>query len=254
MTAGRSSEVIGRESSAVFSTTRSFTNTNPAMLSRLSRNTGNREYSCSRNSARKSPIVAASGMATMSGRGVITSRTSVSPKSTMLWSSRRSSPSIRPSCSPVFRYAFVASLASSAASSGVVAAVGRFADIICAVHRENGPRVRAIGLNVGSRISRTRSGSRATMASGSSSSTMTMKAATLTSTSATSRKLDGADRHRQERGGCRRDQSEQQTERREQQHRVVEVGRRCPGRPLRSATRRSDNLISALKAASMAPR
>ena len=28
------------------------------------------------------------GMATMSGRGVITSRTSVSPKSTMLWSSR----------------------------------------------------------------------------------------------------------------------------------------------------------------------
>ena len=35
----------------------------------------------------------------MSGRGVITSRTSVSPKSTMLCSSRRSSPSMIPSCS-----------------------------------------------------------------------------------------------------------------------------------------------------------
>ena len=59
-------------------------------------NTGNREYSCSRNSARRSPIVASSRMATMSGRGVITSRTSVSPKSTMLCSSRRSSPSMMP--------------------------------------------------------------------------------------------------------------------------------------------------------------
>ena len=57
---------------------------------------GTREYSCSRNSARRSPTVASSRMATMSGRGVITSRTSVSPKSTMLCSSRRSSPSMMP--------------------------------------------------------------------------------------------------------------------------------------------------------------
>ena len=50
------------------------------------------------------------GCATMSGRGVITSRTSVSPKSTMLCSSRRSSPSMMPSCSAVSRYALAASL------------------------------------------------------------------------------------------------------------------------------------------------
>ena len=55
----------------------------------------------------------------MSGRGVITSRTSVSPKSTMLWSSWRSSLLMMPSCSAVSMYALAASFASSAASSGV---------------------------------------------------------------------------------------------------------------------------------------
>ena len=77
-------DVIGRASSDASSATRSLMKTNPAMLSRLSLKTGNREYSCSRKSARSSPIVASSDTATMSGRGVITSRTSVSPKSTML--------------------------------------------------------------------------------------------------------------------------------------------------------------------------
>ena len=88
-TAGRMSAAIGRLSSARPSATRSLMKTNPAMLSRLSLNTGKREYSCSRNSARSRQSSAVSGMATMSGRGVITSRTSVSPKSTMLCSSRR---------------------------------------------------------------------------------------------------------------------------------------------------------------------
>jgi hypothetical protein len=46
-------------------------------------------------------MVASPRIATMSGRGVITSRTSVSPKSTMLCNSRRSSPSMIPSCSAV---------------------------------------------------------------------------------------------------------------------------------------------------------
>ena len=49
------------------------------------------------------PSVASARIATMSGRGVITSRTSVSPKSTIDWSSCRSSRSMRPSCSPASR-------------------------------------------------------------------------------------------------------------------------------------------------------
>ena len=45
------------------SATRSFTKMKPAMLSRLPGYTGNREYSCSRKSARRSPIVASSSNA-----------------------------------------------------------------------------------------------------------------------------------------------------------------------------------------------
>ena len=56
----------------------------------------------------------------MSGRGVMTSRTSVSPKSTIDSSSRRSSRSMRPSCSPASRYACAAS-PSASSSSGVSA-------------------------------------------------------------------------------------------------------------------------------------
>ena len=54
-------------------------------------------------SARRSASVASARTATMSGRGVMTSRTSVSPKSTIDSISRRSSRSIRPSCSPASR-------------------------------------------------------------------------------------------------------------------------------------------------------
>ena len=60
---------------------------------------------------------------------------------------------------------------------------------------------------------------------------------------------------RKKRGGRGRDQPEQEPHRHEQQQRIVEVGgRERPGRPLRSATSRSDSRISALKAASIAPR
>ena len=50
--------VIGWSPLGVARTIRSLTKTNPRMLSRLSRNTGMREYSCSRNSARSSSSVA----------------------------------------------------------------------------------------------------------------------------------------------------------------------------------------------------
>ncbi len=65
------------------------------------------------NTCRTSASVASSGTATTSGRGVMTSRTSVSPKSTIDWMSRRSSRSMRPSCSPASRYACAASPVSS---------------------------------------------------------------------------------------------------------------------------------------------
>ncbi len=52
------------------------------MLSRFSAKTGRREYSCSSTRCRNSSMVASDRIATMSGRGVMTSRTSVSPKST----------------------------------------------------------------------------------------------------------------------------------------------------------------------------
>ena len=89
--------------------------------------TGMREYSCSRNSARSSSIVASARIATMSGRGVMTSRTSVSPKSTIDCSSRRSSPSISPAPRPASRYGCAASpalLRRSLPRAGALAARG----------------------------------------------------------------------------------------------------------------------------------
>ena len=160
---------------------RSLTNTKPAMLSRLSLNTGNLEYSCSRNSARSSPMVASSRIATMSGLGVMTSRTSVSPKSTMLCRSRRSSPSMRPSCSAVSRYALVTWFASSAASSAVAggAGVARFGlSTPCARRFVSGPSPLTIGAKDGSSSSRILSGFRPTIRSGSSTSQMITNAAT----------------------------------------------------------------------------
>ena len=147
MTAARSSDVIGRLLSAESRATRSFTKTKPAMLSRLPEYTGKREYSCSRNSARRSPMLASSRMATMSGRGVITSRTSESPKSTMFCSSRRSSPAINPSCSAVSMNALAASFASSAVSSAAGCSDARrlFATDR-AIQRVNGDNSFAIGI------------------------------------------------------------------------------------------------------------
>ncbi len=83
------------------SVTRSLANTNPRILSRFSLNTGIREYSRSANSARNSPMVASCAMATISGRGVMTSRTRVPPKSTTDCNSRRSSdsPAVAPASS-----------------------------------------------------------------------------------------------------------------------------------------------------------
>ena len=71
--------------------TRSLAKTKPRMLSRSFSNTGMREYSSSAKRARNWSTVASWAMATMSGRGVITSRTSVPPKSTTDCRSRRSS-------------------------------------------------------------------------------------------------------------------------------------------------------------------
>ena len=59
-----------------------------------------REYCSLITSWRSSSSVASAGMATMLGRGVITSRTTLSPNSTTDWISLRSSSSIRPSSVP----------------------------------------------------------------------------------------------------------------------------------------------------------
>ena len=72
-------------------------------------NTGMREYSCSRNSARSSSSVASARIATMSGRGVMTSRTSVSPKSTIDCSSAALVPLDQPLLFAGSRYACAAS-------------------------------------------------------------------------------------------------------------------------------------------------
>jgi hypothetical protein len=71
-TGGRSSGVIGRVVVGRRERTRSFTKMNPAMLSGCPCNTGNASILLA-NSARTSPIVAFAD-ATMSGRGVMTSR------------------------------------------------------------------------------------------------------------------------------------------------------------------------------------
>ena len=163
MTAGRSSVVIGRESSAVFSATRSFTKTKPAMLSRLSLKTGKPRVL----------LLAEQRAQIADGRRPRGSRrcrdAASSPRAPACRRSRRCSgaagaPRLRSGlparrCS---RYAFVASLASSAASSGVGRGAGPLRG-----HRpapssaRTGRSALAIGLKDGSRTSSTRSGSRA---------------------------------------------------------------------------------------------
>ena len=114
----------------------------------------------------RSPMVAVSLRATMSGRGVMTSRTMVSLKSTMLRKRRRPSPSMIPLASCVSWNVAAASWVACSVSS----CTGRWLRrplIDRAVHRAIGPRALAIGLNEGSKTSNTRSGSRPTMSSGS---------------------------------------------------------------------------------------
>ncbi len=142
-------------------------------------NTGKREYSCSRNSAISSPSVALSRMATMSGRGVMISRTSVPPKSMMFCSSWRSSPEMTPSCAPGSGAVAAASPASDASSCASGAAGRLPACSTREIHFINGARARAIGLNVGSSQSSTFSGSRPTISIGSTSSNKPTNAAPL---------------------------------------------------------------------------
>ena len=193
----------------------------------------------------------------MSGRGVITSRTSVSPKSTMLCSSRRSSPSMRPSCSAVSMYALATSFASSAASSGVGGARWRGARWRWRRRADASAdsSTRATGANDGSSSSSTRSGSRPTITSGRSSSTDDDECHRACDDERQRVGAVDADFARQQRGRGAGDEAEQQAHRNEQQQRIVEVvAERVRPRPLRSATRRSDSRISALNAASIAPR
>ncbi len=224
------------------------------MLSRLSLYTGNREYSCSRNSARRSPTVDVSRVATMSGRGVITSRTIVSPKSTMLCRSFRSSPSMIPSCSPASRFV-ATSFVPASASSAWTCVAGRFVlDTVRAINLVIGPSARATGANDGNRISSIRSGSRPTSASGSSSSHTTTKATTEMTTDvsvlaplvpnarASSAVALAVTRPSSSRTGMNSSSGSSR------------YSPSSSGRPLRSATSRSDNRISALNAASIAPR
>ena len=164
---------------------RSFTKTMPRMLSRFSEYTGIREYSCSRKSARNASSVASARMATMSGRGVMTSRTSVAPKSTIDCSSRRSSRSMRPCSSPASRYACAASPASSSVAAAGSAPCRSRSRRPSTMRRTSVPvsgwRNRAATSNGGSISSRTRSGFRRTISIGRTCSNSRMNTATNTS-------------------------------------------------------------------------
>ena len=162
----------------------------------------------------------------MSGRGVITSRTSVSPKSTMLWSS---SPLL--ALDEPFLLAGVEvgrrRLARPLPSLVVGRPACRRAALRDRPRRSSASAGQARGrpaLNDGSSSSSTRSGSRPTISSGSSSSKTTTNAATL---SDDERQRVRAARRRS-RGASSAvaaavDQAEQQPDRHEQQHRIVEI-------------------------------
>ena len=122
-----------------------------------------------------------------------------------------------------------------------------------AMLRVSGPSVRASGLKVGSRTSRTRSGSRPTIRSGNSSSQKRTNAATATITSgsvcvstprtrASNAVAAPVTRPRSSRTGANNKSGSSR------------YSLSAPGRFVRSATRRSERRIRALNAASMAPR
>ena len=195
------------------------------MLSRFSLKTGMREYSCSRKSARSSPSVASAGMATMSGRGVITSRTSVSPKSTIDCSSgallaldqvlllRRlgavASPRPRLPRRRCPRPRFSRSRRLSTISRTSVPV--------------SGWRNRAAKSNGGSRSSSTFSGLRRTMSSGSTCSKTQDEDRHEQQQHPDRREALGAGEHREHDRGEREDQAEQQPRRHEELDRIVEV-------------------------------
>ena len=207
-TAGRSSGVIGRASSAALERDQILHEHEARdVVEALLEDREPRVLLLAEQRAQIADRRAPPGCATMSGRGVMTSRTSVSPKSTMLCSSRRSSPSMRPSCSPVSRYALRGlgrllrrSRPAPCAPSDASARPTR------AVQRDDGPSALATGLNDGSSSSSTRSGSRPTISSGSSSSKTTTNAGDADDDQrARSRHAVDADRHGQERRRRRRD-------------------------------------------------
>ena len=211
------------------------------MLSRLSLKTGNREYSCSRNSARRSPIVASSRM-----------RDDVGPRRHHLADERVAEvddalqqPALLALddallLAAVSTYAFagvVGVLASASSAPGSGASRGA-RHAIARSSRVTGPSARATGANDGSSSSSTRSGSRPTISSGSSSSQTTTNA-------------DDAQRRRASRVcapsmpiarassavAAAVTSAEQEPDRDEQQQRIVEVGAervradRCARRP-----------------------
>ena len=187
----------------------------------------------------------------------MTSRTSVSPKSTIDSSSRRSSRSIRPSCSPASRYACAAS-PSAASSSGVTASVEvdvcrsrRSVAMMPTSSSVIGLNAPATIVNDGSTAISTRSGSWRTMSSGmrcskrntnpaieSSRTSGSLRSSTpvhVAKTITVTVRMTPISR----RAGTKSSTGSSR------------YGPRPAARPFRSTVSRSDSLISALKAASM---
>ena len=186
-----------------------------------------REYSCSRNSARSSSSVASARIATMSGRGVITSRTSVSPKSTIDCSSRRSSPSIRPGPRPLPSASRGSRRIGGSRRHCSTGAIGPLAPALRGNEPHQRPvsgcRNRATTSNGGSSTSSTRSGLRRTISSGSTCSQTRMKTATKSEQHADRLKPGAPGQDRDEHRRQREDDAEQQPRRNEQLDRVVEI-------------------------------
>ena len=224
-TAGRSSAVIGRASSPASSATRSFTNTKPAMLSRLSLKTGNREYSCSRNSARRSPMVASSRMRDDVGAR----RHDLADQRVAEVDDALQQPALLAFDDPFLlaRCRCTPWRPRSPPPPLVVRGGRRAARLAPAptapIQRVIGPSTRATGLNDGSRSSSTRSGSRPTISSGSSSSQTTTKPATLSDDQRSRRAPSTPMARASSAVAVAGDEAEQQPHRDEQQQRIVEV-------------------------------
>ena len=129
-----------------------------------------------------------------------------------------------PSCWATSANASVISLATCVSSGGDGVALRRLAPTIRAIQRVTGPSARAIGANVGKRTSRTRSGSRETIASGNSNSHTITKPATDKTTSVSVCGRSTPMRFASSAVTTAGDEAEQQPRRNEQQRRIVEVG------------------------------